>query len=281
MKKPISQYIEEVWDNISSFDPDSDEYIQAKKSVKIFLESLDKGAIRSCNQIKLGQWTVNEWVKKGILLTLKMFKNEVFNVGFAVYYDKIYPKFDSTIWDEEHFSKLNIRVLPGSYVRKGAFLGKNVIVMPAFINIGAYIDENTMIDSGTTIGSCAQIGKNCHISSNVVIAGVLEPISNTPVIIEDNCFVGAGSTISEGVIVESGAVIASGVHITSSTKIVDRATGEIIMGRVPSNSVVVQGSIASSENSNIHINCAVIVKTVTYETRSKTSINTLLRNITI
>ena len=210
-----------------------------------------------------------------------MFKNEVFNVGFAVYYDKIYPKFDSAVWDEENFSKFNIRVLPGSYVRKGAFLGKNVIVMPAFINIGAYIDENTMIDSGTTVGSCAQIGKNCHISSNVVIAGVIEPISNTPVIIEDNCFIGAGSTISEGVIVESGAVIASGVHLTSSTKIVNRATGEITMGRVPSNSVVVQGSIASSENSNIHINCAVIVKTVTYETRSKTSINTLLRNITI
>jgi 2,3,4,5-tetrahydropyridine-2-carboxylate N-succinyltransferase len=281
MKKPISQYIEEVWNNISSFDIESEEYSKAKKTVKIFLEFLDKGAIRSCTQVKSGEWIVNEWVKKGILLAFKVFHNEVFNIGFAVYYDKIHTKFDSNNWDEENFYKFNIRVLPGSYVRKGAYLGRNVIIMPAFINIGAYIDENTMIDSGTTIGSCAQIGKNCHISSNVVIAGVLEPISSKPVIIEDNCFVGAGSTISEGIIVEEGAVIASGVHITNSTKIVDRVTGEITNGRIPSNSVIVPGSIASSEHSSIHTSCAIIVKKVTKETRNKTSINDLLRNVSV
>ncbi len=277
MKKPISQLIEETWNTNQSFDVDSEEYKYIKKAVKVFFNKLDQGDIRLCTQVSQGQWQLNEWVKKGILIAFKIFQNEIFNSGFAVYYDKIHPKFDAASWDEDNFASLNIRVVPGSYVRKGVYLGKNVIIMPAFLNVGAYIGASSMIDSGATIGSGVQIGQNCHISSNVVLGGVLEPISNYPVIIEDNCFIGACSSISEGVIVEQGAVIASGVHLTSSTKIINRETGQAIYGRVPANSVVVSGSVAHEANPLLQTSCAIIVKTASEETRKKTSINDLLR----
>ena len=279
MKKPISQLIEESWIALQASEIDAEDLKLAKKHVKLLLAMLDEGKIRSCEKFSIGDWKVNEWVKKGILLSFKVFNNEVMNIGFASYYDKIYPKFDPNIWDEELFASSKIRVVPGSYVRKGTYIGPNVIIMPCFINIGVYIDSNTMIDSASTIGSCAQIGKNCHISSNVVVAGVLEPIGSTPVIIEDNCFIGAGCVISEGAIIEQNSVLGSCVNITGSTKIVDRQTGEIIYGRVPANSVVVSGSIASENNPNIQLACAVIVKKVDKETRAKTSINELLRII--
>ncbi len=279
MKKPISQLIEESWIALQASEIDAEDLKLAKKHVKLLLAMLDEGKIRSCEKFSIGDWKVNEWVKKGILLSFKVFNNEVMNIGFASYYDKIYPKFDPNTWDEELFASSKIRVVPGSYVRKGTYIGPNVIIMPCFINIGVYIDSNTMIDSASTIGSCAQIGKNCHISSNVVVAGVLEPIGSTPVIIEDNCFIGAGCVISEGAIIEQNSVLGSCVNITGSTKIVDRQTGEIIYGRVPANSVVVSGSIASENNPNIQLACAVIVKKVDKETRAKTSINELLRII--
>ncbi|MCF8462882.1 MAG: 2,3,4,5-tetrahydropyridine-2,6-dicarboxylate N-succinyltransferase [Rickettsiaceae bacterium] len=278
MKNPISQLIEQSWATLQKPNISLEELKAAKKHVKILLSMLDEGKIRSCEQISSGNWQVNEWVKKGILLSFKVFSSEVMSIGFASYYDKIYPKFDPNVWDEELFASSKIRVLPGSYIRKGTYIAHHVVIMPCFINIGVYIDSNTMIDSGSTIGSCVQIGKNCHISSNVVVAGVLEPIGSTPVIIEDNCFIGAGCVISEGAIIEQNSVLGSCVNITGSTKIVDRQTGEIIYGRVPANSVVVSGSIASENNPNIQLACAVIVKKVNAETRAKTSINELLRD---
>lgn len=277
MKKPISQLIEESWIALQAPEIDLEDLKLAKKHVKILLAMLDEGKIRSCEKFSTGDWKVNEWVKKGILLSFKVFNNEVMNIGFASYYDKIYPKFDPNIWDEELFASSKIRVVPGSYVRKGTYIGPNVIIMPCFINIGVYIDSNTMIDSFCTIGSCAQIGKNCHISSNVVVGGVLEPVGSTPVIIEDNCFIGAGSNILEGAIIEENSVLGCGVNISNSTKIINRQTGEVMYGRVPANSVVVPGSIISENNSNISLSCAVIVKKVDKDTRAKTSINELLR----
>jgi 2,3,4,5-tetrahydropyridine-2-carboxylate N-succinyltransferase len=241
-------------------------------AVRIVIDQLDAGTLRVADRTE-GAWSINEWVKKAILLYFRQSSLRSFETGIPSY-DKIPLKAED--WDEEAFSKAGIRFVPGSIVRKGAFVAPGVILMPSFVNIGAYVGQGTMIDTWSTIGSCAQIGANCHISGGVGIGGVLEPLQASPVIIEDNCFIGARSEIAEGVIVEEGAVISMGVFIGASTRIVDRETGTIIQGRVPAYSVVVPGSLPSKNG--VHLSCAVIVKRVDEQTRSKTSINELLRD---
>ncbi len=276
MKKYISQ-IDEIWRNKEDIISarDTERFISSKKIVMLAIEDLDKGYERVCVKVD-GDWTVNHWVKKAILLNLMMNESIQYNAGSLQWFDKIPPKFGEK-WDEERFLKNKIRVAPGGYVRKGSYVGKNTILMPSFINIGAYIDENCLIDTWATIGSCAQIGKNCHISGGTGIGGVLEPIQTNPVIIEDNCFIGARSEIAEGVIVGEGSVISMGVFIGSSTKIIDRDTGEIIFGKVPPYSVVVPGTMPSQDSTKPSLYCAIIIKKVDESTRSKTSINELLR----
>ncbi len=246
-----------------------------KNAVEETLSILDSGKLRVCDKIN-GVWQVNQWVKKAILLSFRLNNNCLISSGIHKYFDKVPLKVSN--WTEEQFVEAKFRAVPGSITRHGCYIGKNVVLLPSFINIGAFIDEGTMIDTWSTIGSCAQIGKNCHISGGVGIGGVLEPLQSNPVIIEDNCFIGARSEIAEGVIVEEGAVIAMGVYIGSSTKIIDRKTGEIFYGKVPAYSVVVPGNIADKNNPNISLYCAVIVKKVDEKTRSKTSINELLRD---
>lgn len=248
------------------------------EAIRTALTQLNAGAIRVCEK-KNGIWHTNEWLKKAILLSFRLNQSQVSGDGSTfTWFDKIPLKTEN--WDQAAFTSAAIRMVPGAIVRKGAYIERNTILMPSFINIGAYVGEGTLIDTWATIGSCAQIGKNCHISGGVGIGGVLEPTQSTPVIIEDNCFIGARSEIAEGVIIEEGAVISMGVFIGASTKIVDRATGEITYGRVPAYSVVVPGVLPSPQKDGIvtpHLACAVIVKRVDEKTRSKTSINALLR----
>jgi 2,3,4,5-tetrahydropyridine-2,6-dicarboxylate N-succinyltransferase len=229
--------------------------------------------LRIC-QKEGGKWQVNGWAKKAVLLSFRLNENTV--IYPQNHFDKVHLKCAN--WTEQDFVNAGFRAVPGSIVREGSYVGKNVVLMPSFVNIGAYVDDGTMIDGWATVGSCAQIGKNCHISGGAGIGGVLEPLQANPVIIEDNCFIGARSEIAEGVIVEEGAVISMGVYIGASTKIIDRATGEIFYGRVPAYSVVVPGNVADKNNPNLSLYAAVIVKKVDEKTRSKTSINELLRD---
>lgn len=259
---------------------------EVRDAVEQTISLLDSGEVRVADKSS-GQWQVNDWAKKAILLSFRLNDSKTmggapFSDGAAgFWYDKVPPKFDN--WDNAAFAKAGFRAVPGSYVRKGAYVGKDVVMMPSFINIGAYVDSGTMVDTWTTIGSCAQIGKNCHISGGVGIGGVLEPLQAAPVIIEDNCFIGARSEIAEGVIVEEGAVISMGVFIGASTKIIDRETGEVMFGRVPANAVVVAGTMAgkpmASGEASPALQCAVIVKRADAKTRSKTSINDILRSL--
>ncbi|MDX2050253.1 MAG: 2,3,4,5-tetrahydropyridine-2,6-dicarboxylate N-succinyltransferase [Rickettsiaceae bacterium] len=277
MKKYFSQ-IDEIWGNIDTINKNrnSETFKSAKKIVKIVIDELDKGRERVCSKIN-GTWIVNELIKKAIFLSFIMHNPEQYDSGISQYFDKIRPKFGEG-WDEEAFLREKIRIVPGAYVRKGAYIGKNTVIMPSFINIGAYVDDYTMVDTWSTIGSCAQIGKNCHISGGVGIGGVLEPFQAKPVIIEDNCFIGARSEIAEGVFIEEGSVISMGVYLNASTKIVRRDTGEIIKGRVPAYSVVVPGSLPDKDDiSKPALYCAIIIKTVDASTRARTSINELLR----
>ena len=245
------------------------------------LDLLDCGKIRICEK-KDEIWQVNQWVKKAILLSFRLNDNYLSKQNAAtgdalINFDKVPLKFAK--WNEENFRQAGFRAVAGSVVRHSAFIAKNVVLMPSFVNLGAYVDEGTMIDTWATVGSCAQIGKNCHISGGTGIGGVLEPLQANPVIIEDNCFIGARSEIAEGVIVEKGSVISMGVYIGASTKIIDRETGEIFFGKVPAYSVVVPGNIASAKgDKNISLYAAVIVKKVDEKTRSKTSVNELLRD---
>ena len=240
------------------------------------IELTDKGVIRVANK-RDGSWVVNQWVKKAILLSFRINKMTMSKGPYTTWYDKVPGK--SVTWNESDWKNAGYRHVPNGVVRKGSFIGKNVVLMPCFVNLGAYVDEGTMIDTWASVGSCAQIGKNCHVSGGAGIGGVLEPLQAGPVIIEDNCFIGARSEIAEGVLVEEGAVISMGVYIGASTKIVDRSTGKITFGKVPAYSVVVPGSIPSKEGqSGPSLYCAVIVKKVDEKTRSKTSINDLLRD---
>ncbi|MFI4934174.1 MAG: 2,3,4,5-tetrahydropyridine-2,6-dicarboxylate N-succinyltransferase [Caulobacterales bacterium] len=244
------------------------------------LSLLDAGRLRVAEKVD-GDWLVRQWVKQAILLSFRLNPNQVMRaaaLGGAVgpWWDKVPNKFDG--WDTPQFEAAGFRALPGAIVRRGAFVARNVVLLPSFVNIGAYVDEGTMVDTWTTVGSCAQIGKNVHLSGGVGIGGVLEPLQANPTIIEDNCFIGARSEIAEGVIVREGSVISMGVYITSTTPIVDRKTGETRRGEVPPYSVVMAGSREDPHGTGVSINCAVIMKTVDAQTRSKTSINELLRD---
>jgi 2,3,4,5-tetrahydropyridine-2-carboxylate N-succinyltransferase len=252
-------------------------------AVDAVLAGLDAGSLRVAEKVG-DAWQVNQWVKKAVLLSFRLNDNAVISgprqgEEAAAWYDKVPLKF--TGWDDAAFRSAGFRAVPGSFVRRGSYIASNVVLMPSFVNIGAYVGEGTMVDTWVTIGSCAQIGKHCHISGGVGIGGVLEPLQANPVIIEDNCFIGARSEIAEGVIVEEGAVISMGVFIGASTKIIDRTTGEIFMGRVPAYSVVVPGALPAKPMANGEqgpaLSCAVIVKKVDAQTRSKTSVNELLR----
>ena len=248
-----------------------------RNAVDETLNKLDSGNLRVCEKIN-DEWQVNQWIKKAILLSFRLNDNEIIKASHATWFDKVESK--TANWTKDDHLKAGFRYVPDAVVRKSAFIAKGVVLMPSFVNLGAYVDEGTMIDTWATVGSCAQIGKNCHISGGAGIGGVLEPLQANPVIIEDNCFIGARSEVAEGVIVGEGAVLSMGVFIGASTKIVDRSTGEIHMGKVPAYSVVVPGTLPGKKSGDINpsLYCAVIVKRVDEKTRSKTSINDLLRD---
>ncbi|WP_392551777.1 2,3,4,5-tetrahydropyridine-2,6-dicarboxylate N-succinyltransferase [Orbus wheelerorum] len=236
---------------------------------------LDCGKMRVAEKIN-GDWVTHQWLKKAVLLSFRINENQLIDGGETNYYDKVPLKFAD--YDEARFKEEGFRVVPSAIARKGAYVARNTVLMPSYVNIGAYVDEGTMVDTWVTVGSCAQIGKNVHLSGGVGIGGVLEPLQANPTIIEDNCFIGARSEIVEGVIVEEGSVISMGVFIGQSTKIYDRATGEVFYGRVPAGSVVVSGNLPSKDGS-YSLYCAVIVKKVDAKTRGKVGINELLRTI--
>ena len=248
-----------------------------RNAVDETLNNLDSGIIRVCEKIN-NEWLVNQWIKKAILLSFRLYDNEIIKASHATWFDKVESK--TLNWSKDDHLKAGFRYVPDAVVRKSAFIAKGVVLMPSFVNLGAYVDEGTMIDTWATVGSCAQIGKNCHISGGAGIGGVLEPLQANPVIIEDNCFIGARSEVAEGVIVGEGAVLSMGVFIGASTKIVDRSSGEIHMGKVPAYSVVVPGTLPGKKEGGVNpsLYCAVIVKKVDEKTRSKTSINDLLRD---
>ncbi|HEY5712066.1 MAG TPA: 2,3,4,5-tetrahydropyridine-2,6-dicarboxylate N-succinyltransferase [Allosphingosinicella sp.] len=249
---------------------------EIRDAVEEAIRLLDSGAARVAQKGEDG-WTVNQWLKKAVLLSFRLNPMEAISggPGGAVWWDKVPSKFLG--WTDGGFEEAGFRAVPGAIVRRGAFVAKGAVLMPSFVNIGAYVGEGTMVDTWATVGSCAQIGRNVHISGGTGIGGVLEPLQAGPVIIEDNCFIGARSEVAEGVVVEEGAVISMGVFIGASTKIVDRASGEVIYGRVPSYSVVVPGTLPAKDGGP-SLACAVIVKRVDAKTRSKTGINELLRD---
>ncbi|HEY5263637.1 MAG TPA: 2,3,4,5-tetrahydropyridine-2,6-dicarboxylate N-succinyltransferase [Steroidobacteraceae bacterium] len=246
-----------------------------RTTVTTVLDLLDTGNLRVAEP-RDGGWHVNEWLKKCVLLSFRINDNDAMPAGALNFYDKVPLKYHG--WDAARFAAAGVRVVPPATVRRGAFVASNVVLMPSYVNIGAYVDSGTMVDTWATVGSCAQIGKNVHLSGGVGIGGVLEPLQANPTIIEDNCFIGARSEIVEGVIVESGAVISMGVFIGQSTRIYDRERDEILYGRVPSGAVVVPGSLPA-KNGKYALSCAVIVKRVDAQTRAKTSLNELLRNV--
>ncbi len=276
MTVSLQAQIEAFWnvrDNIE--DKDS-----ARAAVKHVLHALNTGALRVAEK-KDGTWHVNTWVKQAVLLSFRLNDNRAMAGGpdGTAWYDKVDLRFDGM--ESRDFADAGFRAVPGAIVRTGAYIAPKVVLMPSFVNIGAHVGEGTMVDTWVTIGSCAQIGRNCHISGGVGIGGVLEPLQANPVIIEDNCFIGARSEVAEGVIVEEGAVISMGVFLGASTKIIDRTTGEVFMGRVPAGSVVVPGTLPGKQlpdgSAGPNLYCAVIVKRVDAQTRAKTSINELLR----
>ena len=239
------------------------------------IDLLDRGKARVAEK-RDGRWVTHQWLKKAVLLSFRVRENAVVDAGYTRFYDKVPLKYPSA--DEARFRADGVRIVPHAIVRKGAFIAPNVVLMPSYVNIGAYVDSGAMIDTWVTVASCAQVGKNVHLSGGVGLGGVLEPLQANPTIIEDDCFIGARSEIVEGVIVEAGSVISMGVFIGQSTRIYDRTTGEIIQGRVPAGSVVVPGSLPSSDG-RYALYCAVIVKKVDAQTRAKTSINELLRGV--
>jgi len=260
---------------------------EIRDAVEQALAGLDDGTIRTAQPLGDHKWQVNEWAKKAVLLSFRLNDMDIVpggpvdgNLGPSVWWDKVPSKFAG--WGANRFREAGFRAVPNCVVRRSAFIAKGVVLMPSFVNLGAYVDESTMVDTWATVGSCAQIGKNVHLSGGVGIGGVLEPLQASPVIIEDNCFIGARSEVVEGVIVEEGAVLSMGVFISATTKIIDRDTGEIFIGRVPAYSVVVPGSLPGKPlpdgTPGPSLSCAVIVKRVDAQTRSKTSINDLLRD---
>ena len=282
-KTELKQVIENCWDEKESINSGN---TNLTKTINVVLDQLDRGIIRVCEKHN-GEWVTHEWIKKAILMSFKVNDNSIFSSGISnsrrgqyTWFDKVNLK--TSGWVEDEWTKRSFRSVPGAVVRYSSHIAEDVVLMPCFINLGAYVDSGTMIDTWATVGSCAQIGKNVHISGGAGIGGVLEPLQANPVIIEDNCFIGARSEIAEGVIVETGSVISMGVYIGASTKIIDRETGETFFGKVPPYSVVVPGTISTNKPENLtqdlNLYCAVIVKKVDEKTRSKTSINELLRS---
>ena len=279
MTDQLATIIDAAWDardGISSFTQG-----EVRDAVQTALAGLDDGSFRVAEKLS-GSWQVHQYLKKAVLLSFRLNDNVVVDGGAsgAPAYDKVPSKFGG--WDADRFRNAGFRIVPGAVARHGSYIGKNVILMPSFVNIGARVDDGTMVDTWATVGSCAQIGKNVHLSGGVGIGGVLEPLQAGPVIIEDKCFIGARSEVVEGVIVEEGAVLSMGVFISSTSKIIDRTTGEIFVGRVPAYSVVVPGSIPGKAlpdgSPGPNLSCAVIVKRVDAQTRAKTAINDLLRD---
>ncbi len=269
----LQALIDLAWEGRASLSPTSADP-KLREAVEAVISDLNKGRLRVADRQGVGQWQVNQWVKKAVLLSFRLNDNKVSRAGDLGFYDKVGTKFAHL--DDAQMRATGVRVVPPAVARRGSYIAKNVVLMPSYVNIGAYVDEGTMVDTWATVGSCAQIGKNVHLSGGVGIGGVLEPLQANPTIIEDNCFVGARSEVVEGVIVEENSVISMGVYIGQSTKIYDRATGEVSYGRIPAGSVVVSGNLPSADG-KYSLYCAVIVKKVDAQTRAKTSINELLR----
>ncbi|NEQ54296.1 MAG: 2,3,4,5-tetrahydropyridine-2,6-dicarboxylate N-succinyltransferase [Leptolyngbya sp. SIO3F4] len=280
----LIRIIDTAWENRSSINSSTSG--ETRDAIEYVVNGLDSGQYRVCEKSD-NNWVVNQWLKKAVLMSFRLNDSTVISSGLnyaemgdAPWFDKVPSKFSG--WTQESYAEAGFRAVPNCVVRRGSYVASNVVLMPSFVNIGAYVDSGTMVDSYVTVGSCAQIGKNCHLSAGVVIGGVLEPLQANPVIIEDNVFVGGQSEVSEGVIVREGAVLAIGVYLSQSTKIVNRATGEITYGEIPPYSVVVPGALpgkplaAGTPGPSLY--CNVIVKTVDDKTRSKTSINELLRD---
>lgn len=279
MTDQLATIIDTAWEDRNAISTSTSG--EVRDAVEAALAGLDDGSLRVAQKID-GNWQVHQWLKKAVLLSFRLNDNVIVEAGSAgaPAFDKVPSKFNG--WDADRFRSAGFRVVPGAVARRGSFVGKNVVLMPSFVNIGARVDDGTMVDTWATVGSCAQIGKNVHLSGGVGIGGVLEPLQAGPVIIEDNCFIGARSEVVEGVIVEEGAVLSMGVFISSTSKIIDRTTGEVFVGRVPAYSVVVPGSIPGKPlpdgSPGPHLSCAVIVKRVDAQTRAKTAINDLLRD---
>ncbi len=277
MTQQLQQIIDTAWDDRAALSPS-----QAPKEVADAVEhvivQLNNGSLRVATREGVGQWTVHQWIKKAVLLSFRLKDNEQIQAGSLGFYDKVQTKFSHLSADE--LKQAGVRIVPPAVARRGSYIAKGAILMPSYVNIGAYVDEGTMVDTWATVGSCAQVGKNVHLSGGVGLGGVLEPLQANPTIIEDNCFIGARSEVVEGVIVEENSVLGMGVYIGQSTPIFNRDTGEISYGRVPSGSVVISGSLPKKTKSGQDYStyAAIIVKTVDAQTRSKTSLNDLLRD---
>jgi 2,3,4,5-tetrahydropyridine-2-carboxylate N-succinyltransferase len=274
MTAELARIIDDAWENAASLGPDTKGPV--REAVETALADLDAGRVRVAEKHN-GEWVVHQWLKKAVLLSFRLNTMKLIEgaPGDAMWWDKVDSKFAG--WDAARFQEAGFRAVPGAIVRRSAYIAKGVVLMPSFVNVGAHVGEGTMIDTWATVGSCAQVGKHCHISGGAGLGGVLEPLQAAPTIIEDNCFIGARSEVAEGVIVGEGSVLAMGTFLTATTKIVDRHSGEIVTGRVPPYSVVVPGSLGGGPGKPA-LNCGVIIKTVDERTRSKTSINELLRD---
>jgi 2,3,4,5-tetrahydropyridine-2-carboxylate N-succinyltransferase len=266
--------IEAAWERRAELSP-TRAGAELRAAIEECIAGLDSGELRVAEP-RDGGWVVHQWLKQAVLLSFRISDNRIVQGGYTRFFDKVPPKFAE--FDEERFRQAGMRVVPDAVVRRGAYIARDVVLMPSFVNIGAYVDQGTMVDTWATVGSCAQIGKRVHLSGGVGIGGVLEPLQAAPTIIEDDCFIGARSEIVEGVVVERGSVLGMGVYIGQSTRIYDRETGEIHYGRVPAGSVVVAGNLPSKDG-KYSLYCAVIVKKVDEKTRAKTSLNELLRTV--
>jgi len=274
MTNQLQHTIDAAWENRAEFSPKSAPR-EVSEAVAHVISELDRGTLRVATREGVGQWTTHQWIKKAVLLSFRLKDNSLMRAGDLGFFDKVPTKFSDM--DEDAIRATGVRVVPPAVARRGSYCAKGVVLMPSYVNIGAYVDEGTMVDTWATVGSCAQIGKNVHLSGGVGIGGVLEPMQAGPTIIEDNCFIGARSEVVEGVIVEENSVVSMGVYIGQSTKIYDRATGNVSYGRIPAGSVVVSGNLPSADG-KYSLYCAVIVKNVDAKTRAKTSLNELLRD---
>jgi 2,3,4,5-tetrahydropyridine-2-carboxylate N-succinyltransferase len=272
MTAQLQQIIDRAWEQRAELPGAATQ--ELRDAVEHVIADLNKGRLRVAERQGVGRWSVNQWVKKAVLLSFRLNDNKLMRAGDLGFFDKVPTKFAHL--SEDELRATGVRVVPPAVARRGSYIAKNVVLMPSYVNIGAYVDEGTMVDTWATVGSCAQIGKGVHLSGGVGIGGVLEPLQAGPTIIEDNCFIGARSEVVEGVVVEENSVISMGVYIGQSTRIYDRASGEVTYGRIPAGSVVVSGNLPSADG-KYSLYCAVIVKQVDAGTRAKTSINELLR----